>query len=242
MSKSIFDVMIDGDEIDAAPVEVVSQPPAKLDIDATRRLLMETFGPQVEYVCALAENFKVQNDDDQAQGIDLASDLNKLAKHIEAEKKKLTQEARDYTTGVNGVAKYFTDKIDPATRTLKQCLMNYQRKKDIAQAEAERKAREEQERIRKQLEEEAKAKGVEINLPPTAPEPPAVAKTATTRTASGASLGTRKDWKCTGVKDITKVPAEFLQLNTVAVNAAIKAGRHEIEGLIIEQVETPVLK
>jgi len=245
MPKSIFDVMIDGEAPpEEAAVEVIERPapPARLDLDAAKKALTEAFSKQIETLCTIAQCFTVSSDEDLDKGIDLASDLSKLVKAIEAEKKKLTQKAREYTTGVNGIANYFTERIDPAVRTIKQTLENYRRKKAIAQAEAYRKAREEQERVRKELAEEAKAKNITIDLPPPLPVPD-VAKTATvTRTSSGASLGTRKDWKCTGVSDITKVPAEYLQVDMVKVNAAIKAGVKEIPGLVIEEVETSVLR
>lgn len=110
------------------------------------------------------------------------------------------------------------------------------RESEARQAEADRLRAEGDEKAAREAEVQAEAKAtVADTLLDIAAENIASEPVTTTKVAG---IATRKTWKCTGTKDIALVPKEYIEVNMVAVNAAIRAGIHEIPGLTIEQVET----
>ena len=101
----------------------------------------------------------------------------------------------------------------------------------------ERKAQKEAEELQAKINEEAKEKKIE---PVHVPDPVLKAKPEPTRTESG-SASVRKSWKWKEV-DMSNVPREYLMLDTVKINKAVRAGARSISGLEIYEESTTVLR
>lgn len=89
----------------------------------------------------------------------------------------------------------------------------------------------------KPKKEEAKKKAEPEELPELAPDPEPVEKEELAVKSDAGTTYTQKRWTYKEV-DLSKVPREYLKLDSKAVNAAIKAGTHKIPGLEIFEEET----
>ena len=160
-----------------------------------------------------------------------------LLKKFKATTGAIIKEPQDFVKSVKNIASPFEDSLneikDSSERKIKQykAVIEQKRREDEAKLQAE--ARKLDERLKK----EAKDKGI-IPVPVPIPVLPKVQETTHTEFGSQYS---REIWKFELV-DIDKVPHEYLEVNSKAVNQAIKMGRREIPGLKIWQDDSIVFR
>jgi len=128
--------------------------------------------------------------------------------------------------------RFFAEPFKKINEFLRLEMNNWNRKKALAQQEEERIKREEQKKLMAEAakgDQEAAKKAVEIEpAKENLPEKKVV-------TEAGA-VNTQKHWTF-DVTDLSKVPLEFMVVDTKKVNAAIKTGVREIEGINIYETE-----
>jgi len=191
----------------------------------------------IESMLEKANKHQVVDDKTNMEAVEAATQAKKLFNEIEKLRKALTEDSRKYTTAINNLSKVYTPKLKEIENIFKAQISSYAHKVEMKRREDERKAQEEAARFQEKLNKEAKAKNVEpVRVPkpvlPTKPEP--------TRTESG-SASIRKVWTWKEV-DISKVPAEYLMLDRVKINKAVKAGIREIDGIEIYEESQTVLR
>ena len=212
------------------------EPRNPLDL-AQPKAVMAAFAESLSEMKRAAAALKVDSDESEQEAVELGTRANKLAKEVDKRRKDITQDARDFTASVNNLAKQFTEPAKRITALLKGKIGDHRQAKELERRKreaAERKAREEAQR---KIDEEARAANVE---PVKLPEPVAEKPANVTRTESGSAHG-QKRWTFE-VEDETKVPRQYLALDSTRINAAIKAGIREIPGLKIFQKESVVFK
>ena len=180
-----------------------------------------------------AKKFKVVDEKTNQEAVEKGIQSNKLLKAIEKIKLNLTQDARDYTSTVNNFAKVFSPKLNEIVRVYKSEIGAYSDRVEMERREAERKAQEAAKKLQDEINKEAKEKKIE---PVQFATPVLTTKAQPTRTAAGSS-STRKDWKWE-VTDIAEVPREYLMIDAVKINKAVKAGLRNVKGLKIFEKST----
>lgn len=217
----------------AATVATVS----KRDLE-TIKALFASYKAEIERMLKEAQEFVITDDATNAEAVAMAGEASKLFKTLDKSKLAHTQPYRDHTSSVNGLTKTYTDPLEKIVAILKkkngewvQHQIIEQRKRDAAEAEANR-------RLQEKLNEEAKEAGVATVVvpPPANPEFKGV-----TRSETGSSLHVRLVWKGT-ITDPTKVPREYCEPNQRKIDDAVKAGVREIEGVTIEEVPESKLR
>jgi hypothetical protein len=181
-----------------------------------------------------------------------AGDLLKL---IKASRKKLDEYRKGLTGPVDralkAVNKYFREaaftEIDEAESEIKAKMGDWYRAEEQKRQEAARLAAQEAERqaleAAQALEasgQEAAAEAVVEQAIETSEAEAKAAKLGPTRGDHGSTTSARKVWKWR-VADKTQVPMEYLTVDKLLVNQAVKAGVREIPGLeIYEDVQVAI--
>lgn len=219
-------------------IETITHP-APLDLEVVKTALKVAYSQQISDMAEQAKAFDVSDDETEKGAIVMAGQAKKLLKAMDDKRKQIIAEPDEFVRGVNGIAKMFRDQLAEIETGLKKKVSDYGWKKELERRAEGKRLKEEAEALQKKIDAEAKKAGVEAPPPPPAP---VIKKETVTRTESGSSAHLRTEWKMTGIVDFKAVPDEYKELNTKAVNAAIKAGTRNIPGLKIEEVPTTVLR
>jgi len=208
----------------------------------------------VTELCEAADSVAIFTRPDLSHATDLVKAIKDRARDIEDERKRLVKPFNDGVDAINGRFKAMRAPLLEAESVLKAKMLTFQQKEAL-EAEEERKRLEAEQRQReeearkKQEEENARAvdeSGDELDR---APMPVAEVIAAavvssfkpTTYGQTGATSTVKKVW--TGeLVDIGQVPKEYLLLDQVKVNQAIRAGAREIPGLRIFEKETIAIR
>ncbi len=179
-----------------------------------------------------ATDHQVVDDDSNRTAIEMASQAKRLGKTIEDVRKDKIRPYQEYVKGVNNLAKVYTEMLDTIERTLKGKINAWLTKQKLEKLEAERRAQEAARELQAKLDAESAEKGLpQVEVPlPVLPQ-----KTEPVRTEEG-SASQRKVWKWK-ISDPAAIPREYLQVDTVAVNSAVRAGARTIPGIEIYQEE-----
>jgi hypothetical protein len=234
---SLFETVAEGKEVEQGGVLTIAQP---MDLETVRVSLKAAYEDVIDSLLVLADEHQVTDEESEKRAVEMAGQAKTFFKRMEEERKRIIQEPGEFVAGVNKICKPWKESIDKIVKNLKGKVASFQWKKELARRERERKAREEHEKLQRKIAAEAKKKKVEAPAPP--PAPPVEKKQTVTRTESGATAHIRTEWKMVETVNFAEVPDEYKALNMKQVNAAIKAGIHNIPGLKIEEVATPVLR
>lgn len=210
------------------------------DVESTKLALKQAYGVKIKGIVDEAEAHQVTDIDSEKQAVEMAGQASTLLKALEKQRKDVIGDADTFVRDVNKFCKGFKDSIELAVRTLKKKIGDFQWKKELERRKQEEVARKAAEKLKKQVEKEAKKAGVEP--PPIDVVAPVIKKETVTRSESGATAHIRTEWKMTEIVDFAKVPNQYKELNTKAINAAIKSGIRNIAGLKIEEVASTVLR
>lgn len=202
------------------------------DITPVRDAL-KAYEDEIAGMLQIAENHQIVDDDSNRSGIEMASQAKRLGKTIEDMRKERIKPFQDFTRSINNLAKVYTDNLEKIERLLKQKINAYLSKLRLEKFEAERRAQDEARKLQERLDAESAAKGLpQVEVPmPVLPQ-----KSEPVRTEEG-SASQRKEWKWKLV-NLADVPREYLVLDTVALNKAVRAGARAIPGIEIYQEES----
>jgi phage gp36-like protein len=194
---------------------------------------------QIESKCSRilkkAQKIEVMDDktvEDASTGLKVVRDLKKT---IEEKRKFFVKPLNDHVKRINEFFKTFSFPLDQADRILKKKILDYQQLK-------RKQMEKEKERLQKKIKkaEESKTGVLSLRLKQKQEE---IEKELTSRTVkydSGVKTITRKKWTFE-IVDISKIPREYLMVDTVKINQAIKQGVREIPGVKIYQKEEIVM-
>lgn len=189
-------------------------------IENTRTAIYEDFG-KIE---------KIESDD---QYNEVAEVLPTLRKTLKLLGQRYTELYGEFDEALKGKKQQFKALAEPFTQLderLTNMMNAWNRAKSIKQADDERKRREEEAR----LEREARA-GSQEAAKQIVEQKPVVVEKKRVVSATG-TVGTRKQWTF-DVLDLSKVPVEYLMIDKVKVNGAIKTGVREIPGINIFETD-----
>lgn len=241
-----FNVALREDELQAELLPEVSQP---MTLDAVK----PKFQPYLIRVREMADEAKaveVTDDDSLKYAVSLGGDAKKIAKAIEAQRKKVIQEPSDFVKAVNNFCKLFTEQLSQAEAVLKKKISEYQYQQELERRkreEAARKAAKElQEKLNREAEEASrKAQADNPDAKPiTAPvvqEPIVPKESNVTRTETGIAAYQRKTWTFE-ITDEAQIPREYLKIDEGKIRDAIKMGVREVPGLRIYETSTTVFR
>jgi hypothetical protein len=217
--------------------EIVAVP--AMDLEAIKNGLKAAYDDEIDTLMLASQAHEIIDEASERTAIEMAGQAKIFLKRMDDERKKIIQEPDNFVRGVNKVVKVFRDKISAIETELKKKVGDFQWKKELEHRKREKAAQEAARKLQEQVEKEAKEAGVEA---PVIVPAPVEKKETVTRTDTGASAHIRTEWKLTEVLDFSKVPDDYKVLNDKQVNAAIKAGIRNIEGLKIEEVPITVLR
>lgn len=178
---------------------------------------LQAYSTKVDQAILHAKALDVATEQDAKDAVELAGQMRRLSKKIDATRKEITAPARDFVSRVNGMAADFTDRLETAVNMLAT--------KEGAFRESERKRQEDE---AAEMAIIARATGVAVDV--VAVEEPVKARTNATSASTYSDTVTEIE-----VIDMEKVPRQFLILDEAAVKVAVKAGKTEIPGLKIVQ-------
>lgn len=170
-----------------------------------------------------AHSLAICDEGSQKLGTDILSFVKKAYRNLETKRKVFTQPILDAKKNIDDEFKAMTIPLKEAEQVIKEKLLSYHQ-------ELRQKAEEEAKEKAKKNEEVAK----KLNLPKVETKPEEVPNQAK------GTIGTsyiQKRWTFE-LTDKEEVPREYLMLDNVSINNAIKAGVREIPGLRIYQKET----
>lgn len=213
-------------------------------LDATK----DTFNQIVVRV----KDFVIVDDPALGTATDMVKSLKMGIKTLEARRKELVDPWNERVKQVNNAFKGLQREADLAIKTLGGQMTQYHLQVEAKlRAEEEARRKHEAELLKAQedeLREKATLEGQDIEAEmekvqerqselagPITKAPKSVSH------GTVASSSVRKTWAF-NLNDITKVPARYLQLNEVAVRAAIGSGVRNITGLEIYQKSTTVVR
>jgi len=229
---------------ESMPEEAVGSGPVPTDMvhvdpfdTAPAKAKFLSYEIEINEMLAWVKNHKVTDDESNLLAVEVATQSKKFYNQIEKLRKTITDEPRQFTSAINNFAKVYTSQLKEIESTLKNQISSYAHKVEMVRREAEQKAQEEAKKLQAKIDKEAKAKNIE---PVHVPEPVLPTKAEPTRTESG-SASIRKSWTWKEV-DISKVPHEYLMLDKIKINKAVRAGIRTISGIEIYEESTTVLR
>ena len=179
-----------------------------------------------------AESVTIATSEDVKLVTDDLSLLAKLKKAIEEKRKEYVGPINDHLKQVNDAFKMIVSPLESADKINRNKVMEYWKKQELLRQEAEAINRQKEELARREAAFNGTGE-VTIDTTPVIipPAPPTHVRTDV------GTLGTMKvrKWE---VEDITKVPAEYLQVDSVAVGKLVRAGIKSISGIRIWEEET----
>jgi len=173
-----------------------------------------------------AEELEICDASTNEYAIWLLSKIAEGKKKAEAQRKAFTDPLNQSLKAINNFFKNLVAPLDQADTIIRSKVLMYRRME-------EERARKEAEELQRKMEEEAKKKDTgQVIIPPVVAQTP-----PTTMTAKNGSATVRKIWDFE-IEDETKIPREYLCVDSVKIRQAIKEGVREIPGIKIFQKET----
>jgi len=183
------------------------------------------------------EGLQINSHDDYESAVTFLAAIKQRLKRLEDRRKELLQPFNSAVKDANNKFKVLSEPYSKLEVSLRMVLNDYIRreeKKAQIKADEERRRREEEE-ARKAKASAESAKNKEVVEQPEEALPPVKVEQPDLSVRTGAGYGhTKKRWQFE-VVDIEKVPKQFLDVNSPAVNAEIRGGIREIPGLRIYQ-------
>lgn len=217
----------------------VFKPPQLPAIEGFKGYLSVAYGARFEKIILAFEAIRktgVDSEESSKDAVTITGLAKKLFKEMEDERKKISGPINSFVSKLNGAFKLYQETLKGVETDTKRFIQIYQNRVELERRKAEEAARKEAEALQEKLNAEAAEAGVE------APEvvPAVVApKPTVTRTEDGTAYEV-VTWDFT-VEDETKIPREYLMVDTARIRQAVKAGLREIPGIkIFEKKEVRV--
>jgi hypothetical protein len=233
-------------EENAELLPAVSQP---MTLEAVKPTFAE-YVAAADQIVSGAAKIEVKDQKGKELAVSIGGNVKKIFNKIEAQRKKVTEDERNFVSSVNGYCKMITDKLTAAEVSLKKKISDYDLQQRIElqkrEAAAAKAARELQAKLDKEAAEaNAKAKAdnpeAKVIVAPQVPEPIVPKESKITRTETGTSSYQRKVWKAE-VTDDSLVPREYCSPDIKKINDAVKMGTREIPGVRIWEESTTVFR
>ena len=186
---------------------------------------------------------------EKMEAANLSGDLQELAKNVKKQCEDFLEPYKKVSTVINGVKKRIIDAATTAKNIVNQKIIQFKKQEEINQAKQQKIINEQAAKLQEKLKTQAKELKIEAPkvAPIKAPKPVTII-----RGDAGASIYTRKGWKCEIVAP-EKVPfclkdkdgKEIFRLclpSTKLLNQAVKMGERNIPGCRIYEDETPVTR
>lgn len=213
-------------------------------LDATRKQFAE--------IIDSAKNFVVADDDGLERATDMVKVLKKGQSTLEKRRKELVTPYNEHVKTINNTFKKISEMAKGGIQPLGDQMTQYHLQVEARlRKEEEERRRLEAEALKSQedeLKEAAALEGKDVEAEMEKVQERQVElkgpMTQAPKSVSRGSVGSssvRKTWTFE-LKDITKVPARYLQLNETAVRSAIGMGIRNIEGLDIFQKSTTIVR
>lgn len=204
-------------------------------IEPVRRKF-NVYEDQVKNMTTDAAKMEVKDDETNGRAVAMAGQSKQIFNAIEKLRKEIIDQPNQFIKAINNFAKIYTQKLKEIENGLKVKISRYQVEQERKRRVAEEAAKREAAKLQKKLVKEAKKTG---ETPIQMPVPVMQSAPKVTRTESG-SASIRKVWTWK-MADGAKVPAEYIVLDSIKINKAVKAGVRNIPGLeIYEESQTVV--
>lgn len=226
MDEDIFDPDISGPIVTTDPFDL-----------APIRQGLARYEVQIEAMVQEAEALEVTDPASDVLATEAGTSAKKLNKSIDKARKEAIEKPQEYIRAVNGLAKWYQEKLADIETILKRKIGVYQARREMERREAERAAQEAARKLQAQLDAEAKAKRIEA---PTVPVPVMPEPIRTTRTEAGTS-SQRKVWTFR-ITNPEQVPAEYKMVDEKRIREAVRMGVRSIEGVEIYQESTTTFR
>jgi len=184
--------------------------------------ITQPFNEQIPELVDAAESFVVESEEDVSKASEFMSSLKKMERAIEDKRLEVTRPINESIKTLNAMFKELSAPILSATNTMYSKIMSW-RTKEKARIEEERMALLKAQALAAKNNDEELVEAIEELKP--APVQQTINKAQT-----------RLIWTYE-VIDTTKVPIEFLEVNTSAVGEAVRKGIRDIPGIKIYQKE-----
>ncbi|MHA1396157.1 MAG: hypothetical protein ACTSSF_00305 [Candidatus Heimdallarchaeaceae archaeon] len=173
---------------------------------------------------------EITNEENCQKAAELLATIAKYEKRINEECEKRIIVPKTFIKKVKARVNEVVKPLSNSKKIVKLKLKNYKTRLEMERREMEKKAEEERKKLQEQLDKEAKEKGIEpVKLPEIA-MPKEKLKVST----DNGTVYERKYWTFK-IVDFDKIPKEYLMVDNKKVNAAIRAGVRNIDGLEIYQ-------
>lgn len=213
-------------------------------LDSTREQFAEIVGS--------ARNFVVADDDGLERATDMVKVLKKGQSNLEKRRKELVGPYNEHVKTINNAFKKISEMAKGGIQPLSSQMTQYHLQVEARlRKEEEERRRLEAEALKAQEDELAEAaelegKNVEAEMEKVHDRQhelagPMVQAPKSVSRGNVGSSSVRKTWTFT-LKDITKVPSIYLQLNEVAIRNAIASGHRNIAGIEIFQKSTTIVR
>lgn len=214
----------------------VAKIPDPFDLSPVKSAL-EAHLARIDEMASQAQAVAVKDADTQAQAVEMAGQIKRLGKAIEAARVQFVAQPNEYVKSVNGLAKGILGKLEGIERGLKLKLSDYAYRLEMERRKAEEEARKALIEAQRKIDEEAKA----ANVAPVQLEAPVIpVKAEPVRTAAG-TASMKTVWKFE-VTDAQAVPREFLVVDESAIRKAVAAGVRQIAGVNIYETKDVAIR
>jgi len=196
-----------------------------------------------------ANALEITTASEKMEATNLSGDLQELSKQVKNKCESFLEPFKKITSAINGPKKRIIEAATTAKNIVNQKIIQYKKQEEINQARQQKIIDEQTAQLQKKLKAQAKELNIEAPkvAPIKAPKPVTII-----RGDSGASVYTRKGWKCEIVEP-EKVPFalkdkdgnEKFRLclpSMKLLNQAVKMGERDIPGCRIYKDETPVTR
>ena len=196
----------------------------------------------MENVCTAVVNeanvLQIKTKEDNREAVNISGKLQELAKEVAKKCTDFLAPYKKVTSSINGPKKRITDAATRAKSIVNQKTFQFKKQEEIEQAKQQKLIDEASVKLQESLNKQAEEIGIEAPqvAPIQAPKPVTVL-----RGDSGASVYTRKVWKCE-ITDPTEVPRMYCVPSQTLLNQAVKMGNRLINGCRIYEDETPVTR
>ena len=177
---------------------------------------------------------KVKNEETEIAANRLLKDVKSNYNLIEADRKEMLEPVKAITKYINDSAKKLTVPLKGFEQYLKNALIAYHNKLEQKRLKEEKAKADKEKELEAQLKKADSAEAVKIERKLDRLDSKQLTSVRDTTRVGGATTSYKMVWVFQ-VEDISKVPAEFLNINNVAVNKKIAAGERKIKGIKIYQ-------
>ena len=176
------------------------------------------------------KTLEIVNEESCQKAAELLATISKYEKRINEECEKRIIIPKTFIKKVKARVNEVVKPLSNSKKIVKLKLKDYKTRIELKRKEMEKKAEEERKRLQEQLDKEAKEKNIEPVKLPEVIMPKEKLKVST----DNGTVYEKKHWTFK-IVNFEKIPREYLIIDKKKVNAAIRAGVRNIDGLEIYQ-------